>query len=83
MPSNSTGKWVARAASTGGGRTYRGQMPVNWYAALALLCVVGLALIGYSRYERTHQTASSAGPPTTSQTWYAALSVDICGKVQP
>ncbi len=83
MPSNSTGKWVARAASTGGGRTYRGQMPVNWYAALALLCVVGLALIGYSRYERTHQTASSSGPPTTSQTWYAALSVDICGKVQP
>lgn len=83
MPSNSTGKWVARAASTGGGRTYRGQMPVNWYAALVLLCVVGLALIGFSRYERTHQTASSSGPPTTSQTWYAALSVDVCGKVQP
>ncbi len=83
MPSNSTGKWVARAASTGGGKTYRGQMPVNWYAALVLLCVVGLGLIGYSRYERTHQTASSAGPPTTSQTWYAALAVDICGKVEP
>ena len=35
MASNQTGKWVQRAATTGGGRTYRGQMPVNWYASLA------------------------------------------------
>ncbi len=68
MPSNSTGKWVERAATTGGGRTYRGQMPVNWYASLVLICVVGLLLVGFSRYQRTHQTASSAGPPTTSRT---------------
>ena len=70
MASNSTGKttWVERAATTGGGRTYRGQMPVNWYASLAVICIVGLLLIGFSRYQRTHQTASSAGPPTTPQT---------------
>ena len=58
---------MERAATTGGGRTYRGQMPVNWYASLALICIVGLLLIGFSRYQRTHQTASSTGPPTTSQ----------------
>ncbi len=79
---NSTGKWVERAATTGGGRTYRGQMPVNWYASLAIIVIVGLVLIGFSRYQRTHQTTSSAGPPTTSQQWFAALGIDICGTVQ-
>ena len=83
MASNSTGKWVERAATTGGGRTYRGQMPVNWYASLALICIVGLLLIGFSRYEKTHPTASSAGPPTTSQNWHAALGIDICGTIEP
>jgi hypothetical protein len=83
MASNSTGKWVERAATTGGGRTYRGQMPVNWYASLAVICIVGLLLIGFSRYQRTHQTSSSSGPPTTSQVWYAALGIDVCGKIEP
>jgi hypothetical protein len=83
MPSNSTGKWVERAATTGGGRTYRGQMPVNWYASLVVICIVGLALIGFSRYENTHHTASSSGPPTTSQTWHAALGIDVCGTMEP
>ncbi len=83
MASNSTGKWVERAATTGGGRTYRGQMPVNWYASLALICIVGLLLIGFSRYQRTHQTASSAGPPTTQQVWHAALGIDTCGTLEP
>jgi hypothetical protein len=83
MASNSTGKWVTRAASTGGGKTYRGQMPVNWYASLLLICIVGLGLVAFSRYELTHKTASSTGPPTTSQTWYAALGIDVCGTVEP
>jgi hypothetical protein len=83
MASDSTGKWVTRAASTGGGKTYRGQMPVNWYASLFIICVVGLFLIGLSRYQLTHKTSSSAGPPTTSQTWYAALGIDICGTIEP
>ena len=80
---NSTGKWVERAATTGGGRTYRGQMPVNWYASLAVICIVGLLLIGFSRYQRTHQTDLVAGPPTTRQIWHAALGIDICGTMQP
>jgi hypothetical protein len=79
---SSTGKWVERAATTGGGRTYRGQMPVNWYASLVVICIVGLLLVGFSRYQRTHATTSSAGPPTTSQVWHAALGIDICGKMQ-
>jgi hypothetical protein len=83
MASKSTGKWVERAATTGGGRTYRGQMPVNWYASLLLICLVGLGLIGFSRYQNTHRTVSSAGPPTTSQVWHAALGIDVCGTMEP
>ena len=83
MAADQTGKWVARAASTGGGRTYRGQAPVNWYASLVLIVLLGLGLIAYSRYERTHSTASSAGPPTVGTVWHAALGIDICGKIEP
>lgn len=83
MANNSTGKWVQRAATTGGGRTYRGQMPVNFYAALAVIVIVGLALVGISRYQLTHRSTNSSGPPTVNQTWYAALAVDVCGTTQP
>ena len=83
MANDSTGKWVQRAATTGGGRTYRGQMPVNFYASLAMIIIVGLGLIAFSRYQLTHRSSSSAGPPTTSQTWYAGLSVDVCGTIEP
>jgi hypothetical protein len=83
MASDSTGKWVARAASTGGGRTYRGQAPINWYASLAVIVIVGLLLVGFSRYQRTHPNSSSAGAPTTSDTWHVALGIDICGTMQP
>ena len=83
MANNSTGKWVQRAATTGGGRTYRGQMPVNFYAALAVIIIVGLALVGLSRYQLSHKSTNASGPPTTQQTWYAGLAVDVCGTTQP
>jgi len=83
MANNSTGKWVQRAATTGGGRTYRGQMPVNWYASLIVICVVGLLLVGLSRYQLTHRSASPAGPPTTTQTWYTGLGINVCGSFEP
>lgn len=84
MPRTSTGKWVARAGATGGGRTYRGQMPVNWYAALVLIVLLGLASVVYSRYQYQHPgTASSKVQPTTSTTWYAGLAFDVCGKQLP
>jgi hypothetical protein len=83
MANNSTGKWVQRAATTGGGRTYRGQMPVNWYATLILIVVAGLFLVGLSRYQLSHKTVSSTGPPTTQQTWYAGLGINVCGTFEP
>jgi hypothetical protein len=83
MASDSTGRWVKRAATTGGGRTYRGQAPVNWYASLIVICLVGLLLIWFSRYERTHTSSSSSGQPAVGTQWYAGLGVDLCGTMQP
>ena len=81
MAGTTTGKWVARAGSTGGGRTYRGQRPVNWYASLVLICVLGVLSVVYSRYERQHPAVGVA--PTTSSRWYVAVGFDECGTILP
>jgi hypothetical protein len=75
-----SGKWVARAAATGGGKTYRGQRPMKWYASLVFICLLGVALIVYSRYEYLHPVSS---PPTIGTQWFAAIAFDVCGTVQP
>ena len=88
MPGDNFSRRVARAAAVGGGRTYRGQTPLGWYATLLLICVVGVGLIAYSRYERTHPVAAASHsqanvPPTKSNLWEVGLVTDICGKVKP
>lgn len=75
-----TGRWVARAAATGGGRTYRGRRPLRWYTALVLIVLLGVALIVYSRYEKQHPSAGTQ--PAVGTHWYAALAFDICGSTQ-
>jgi hypothetical protein len=82
MPPTSSGKWVSRAAATGGGRTYRGQVPVNWYAGLIAIVILGLVSIVFARYEYQHKSTSGVSP-TVGQTLYAAYAFDICGKVLP
>ena len=54
MARQDAGKWVARAGATGGGRTYRARVPYRWYSGLALIVVLGVFLVAYSRYERLH-----------------------------
>jgi hypothetical protein len=79
MARSSSGKSVARAAATGGGTTYRGQMPVNWYAALIIIVVLGVASVAFARYNY-----AKGGPePTVNQTWHAGLALDICGTTEP
>ncbi len=60
MASSSSGKSVARAAATGGGRTYRGQRPLNWYAGLALIVILGIGSIVIARIDY------QKGPATTA-----------------
>jgi len=83
MARDSTGKWVQRAGSTGGGRTYRGQMPVNWYAGLVIIVILGLASIVLARYQNQHRSTTSTTPPIVGTTWYAGSAFDICGTQQP
>lgn len=84
MARNSTGKWVQRAGATGGGRTYRGQTPFNWYATLVIIVVLGFASIVWARYQYRHPAAKpSAQQPAVGVTWYSGFVFDICGVLQP
>jgi hypothetical protein len=82
MARQDAGKWVARAGATGGGRTYRAKVPYRWYSGLALIVLLGVFLVVYSRYERLHPTTVAAAAPTTSDHWVAGLVFDICGNAQ-
>jgi hypothetical protein len=84
MPRSSTGKWVARAAATGGGRTYRGQVPVNWYAVLILIVVLGIASVVISRVDYRHGPSVNTIAPLKGGTpWFAAIDFDVCGQQLP
>jgi hypothetical protein len=86
VPGENFSRRVARAAAVGGGggRSYRGQTPLTWYAVLLSICLVGTGLIAYSRYERTNPTVAAPKavvPPTKANLWQVGLDAYICGKV--
>jgi hypothetical protein len=81
MARSSSGKSVARAAATGGGTTYRGQMPVNWYAALVVILLVGIGSIALAKYN--YNKTPTVVEPTVGTSWHAGLAFDICGTMQP
>ncbi len=62
MARSSTGKSVARAAATGGGTSYRGQMPVNWYAALVVIVLIGIGSVVLARYNYTQVVLGGRHP---------------------
>ena len=72
---------MARAAATGGGTTYRGQMPVNWYAALVIIVIVGIASIALAKYN--YNKVPAVIEPTVGTSWHAGLAFDICGTMEP
>jgi hypothetical protein len=80
MGKASSNKKVARAASTGGGRTAGVSRPYGWYSLLAFLAVVGVFLVVFSRNE---QQAAAAIHPRGADHWHAAYGIDICGTFQP
>jgi hypothetical protein len=50
-----------------------------WYLLMFVVVVVGIGLIVYSRDEALRVPEG----PTATSNWYAALSIDICGKIEP
>jgi hypothetical protein len=86
VPGDNFSRRVARAAAAGGGRTYRAQTPVTWYLVLFVICLLGVSLVAYSRYEVLHplpKVVAAKTPPTATTEWLAAVAVDACGKFAP
>ncbi len=85
MARSNAGKWVSRAASTGGGRSSRSSTPVNWYATLVVICVLGVlsVLFAIHDYRGGSTGGTTSTPPTVKQTWYVGQSFDICGTQVP
>ncbi|MHB1597392.1 MAG: hypothetical protein ACYCXY_00595 [Acidimicrobiales bacterium] len=79
MSRGSFGRSVARAAASGGSRSYRARRPVAWYAAMVVIVVAGMGLVVYSRNELLHPAVVG---PTATDNWQVAFAVDICGTVQ-
>jgi hypothetical protein len=80
MARSTSGKSVARAAATGGGTTYRGQMPVNWYAALVVIIILGVGSIAWAKYN--YNKGPVVVEPTVGTSWHAGLAFDICGTME-
>jgi hypothetical protein len=83
---SNSGKWVSRVGSAGGGKTYRKSRPANFYGALFVIVVLGLALTAFSKYEYEHPTKKAVAPvvaPAIGSVQYAALAIDNCGTTLP
>ncbi len=71
--------------AAGGGKTYRKTRPANFYGALFVIILLGLALTVYSRYEYQNPVKhhSTAIAPKIGSVQYAALSIQDCGTTLP
>ncbi|HUS62787.1 MAG TPA: hypothetical protein VMY34_11355 [Acidimicrobiales bacterium] len=83
MGKASSNKKVARAASTGGGRTARGKTPVLWYTVMTSIVVVGALLVAMSRNELSNQPSDTTAPVPKKDHWHAAYGIYVCDKFLP
>lgn len=83
MAKSTTGKWVSRVGASGGGKAYRKSRPSNYYGALAVIVALGVTSTVLARYDYQHPHTAKGTPPAVGTTWYAALSVEVCGKALP
>ena len=80
----SSSKKVARAASTGGGRTARGSRPIGWYAAISLVVILGVLGIAVSRAENRDNASANTTPPIANQDhWHSAYGIYLCDEFAP
>ena len=83
MGKASSSKKVARAASTGGGRTARGKTPVLWYSAMSTIVVLGVLMVALSRNELAARPDDTTPPLANKDHWHAAYGIYVCDKFLP
>ena len=83
MAKSTSGKWVSRVGSAGGGKTYSKSRPSSFYAIVVLIFVLGLALVVYSRYEYQNPVKKVVVEPAIGTTRFAGLSIQDCGTTLP
>src|SRR5262245_14519589 len=92
MGKASSNKKVARAATTGGGRTARGRTPWLYYGTLTLAVLLGVGLIVQSRRQRQTELAQgTVVPPRLADTntnrpadhWHMAYGFYLCDAFAP
>jgi hypothetical protein len=81
VASSNTGGWVRRVGSAGGGKTYRRRRPINYYGIIGVVCVLGVLSVALARYDYRNpaSAASKVTTPTTSDDWFAATGIFVCG----
>jgi hypothetical protein len=55
-------------------------MPVNWYAALIVIVVLGLGSIAWAKYN--YNKVPTVVEPAVGTSWHAGLAFDICGTME-
>lgn len=85
MGKASSNKKVARAASTGGGRTARGRRPWIWYGTLSLFVVLGIGVIAQSRGDYIDGRTAGVPPRLNpgGDHWHVAYGIYICDEFIP
>jgi len=81
MANNERTRKIARAQASGKTARVRREIPAGFYATLILIIILGVAAIGYSKYQLDHPTsaASSSVQPAVGITWYSVVAFDDCG----
>ncbi len=81
MGKASTNKKVAKAAGTGGGRTRRGGSSMLFPSVMAVVVILGLALVVVSRGDKAE--ADNTPPRAGADHWHAAIGFYVCGNFLP
>ena len=55
-------------------------MPVNWYAALVVIVLIGLGSVAFAKYH--YDSNPPVVEPTVGTTWYAGMAFDVCGTME-
>lgn len=89
----SSSKKVARAARTGGGRTYTAKRPYGWYSAMAVVILLGLVILTLSVQDRKASVAASETTEAPFERgsekkpegdhWHVAYGVYACDEFLP